>query len=139
LIDYPSWRAEFRRLIDECPSIECQVLTKHTDQVLHVSFSHDGKRFATSAKDGLIVVWKSGHPCTQEYSMNMKFFSWKYTQFSQFNESDTLLLVSGVLFGHNSTSGEISIFSLKDGFELQCRVMSKPYDIFGTWYKLKFT
>lgn len=48
-----------------------------------------------------------------EYSENMKTFSWKYTQFSQFNESDTLLLVSGVLFGLHSTSGEIAIFSLK--------------------------
>lgn len=49
----------------------------------------------------------------EEFSKNMKFFSWKYTQFSQFNESDTLLLVSGVLFGHHSTSGEICVLSLK--------------------------
>ncbi len=42
----------------------------------------------------------------------MKEFTWKYTQFSNFNESDTLLLVSGVHFGNMSTSGEIAIFSL---------------------------
>ena len=42
----------------------------------------------------------------------MKTFNWKYTQFSQFNESDTLLLVSGVLFGLQSTSGEIVVFNL---------------------------
>lgn len=85
----------------------------------------------------------------------MKTHSWKYTQYSQFNETDTLLLVSGVHFGTpHSTSGEIAVFSLQgcitfirdgflslfavacclDGFELQCRVMNKPYDIFGTWY-----
>ena len=40
-------------------------------------------------------------------------FRWQYTQFSQFNASDTLLLVSGVHFGPNSTSGEIAVFNLK--------------------------
>lgn len=55
-LDYASWRSEFRRLIDDTPSIEVEEVIKHTDQVLHVSFSHDGKRFATSAKDGQIVV-----------------------------------------------------------------------------------
>lgn len=44
------------RLIDETPMMEVEVLTKHTDQVLHVSFSHDGQRFATTAKDGYIKV-----------------------------------------------------------------------------------
>ncbi|KAJ9588210.1 hypothetical protein L9F63_018431, partial [Diploptera punctata] len=65
----------------------------------------------------------------------MKTFSWKYTQFSQFNQSDTLLLVSGVHFGTpHSTSGEIAVFSLQAGFNLKCRVLNKPYDIFGTWF-----
>ena len=40
-------------------------------------------------------------------------FRWQYTQFSQFNTTDTLLLVSGVHFGPNSTSGEIAVFNLK--------------------------
>ncbi|ODM90981.1 F-box/WD repeat-containing protein 5 [Orchesella cincta] len=133
-----SWRTEFVRLIDEVPIVETEVVTKHTDQVLHVAFSHDGKRFATTAKDGYVYVWRSGYPVKLEYSQNMKTFSWKYTQFSQFNESDSLLLVSGVLFGLHSTSGEIAIFSLKDNFELQCRTMSKPYDIFGSWYSEMF-
>lgn len=65
----------------------------------------------------------------------MKTFSWKYTQFSQFNESDTSLLVSGVHFGTpHSTSGEIAVFNVQSGFDLQCRIVNKPYDIFGTWY-----
>lgn len=43
----------------------------------------------------------------------MKYFKWKYTQYSQFNETDTLLLVSGVHFGTtHSTSGEIAVFNL---------------------------
>ncbi len=42
----------------------------------------------------------------------MKQFNWKYTQFTQFNETDTLLLVSGVFFGEQSTSGEIAVYSM---------------------------
>lgn len=65
----------------------------------------------------------------------MKMFNWRHTQYSQFNSSDTLLLVSGVHFGTPiSTAGEIAVFRLAPGFDLQCRVINKPYDIFGTWY-----
>lgn len=65
----------------------------------------------------------------------MKTLSWKYTQFSQFNMSDTLLLVSGVHFGvPHSTSGEIAVFSVQDEFQLRCRIVNRPYDIFGTWF-----
>lgn len=85
----------------------------------------------------------------------MRKLSWKYTQFSQFNQSDTLLLVSGVHFGSpHSTSGEIAVFTVQsnvyetkydwicmherfyfpDGFRLRCRVTNRPYDIFGTWF-----
>ena len=65
----------------------------------------------------------------------MKLMSWKYTQYSQFNQSDTLLLVSGVHFGTpHATSGEIAVFSVQNGSRLKCRVMNRPYDIFGTWF-----
>ena len=57
-------------------------------------------------------MWDSGYPATVKYQKDMKEFSWKYTQFSEFNETDTLLLVSGVHFGSESTSGEIAIFSI---------------------------
>lgn len=77
---------------------------------------------------------------TKKHSYNMKQFNWKYTQFSQFNQSDTLLLVSGVHFGTiHSSSGEIAVFNLdNDEFTLQCRVSNRPYDIFGTWLTDQF-
>ncbi|CAH1977239.1 unnamed protein product [Acanthoscelides obtectus] len=129
-----SWYEEYKRLCYNIPIVQTENLQDHGDQVLHVSFSHNGKYFATCSKDGYVMVWKSKYPAKIKYIRNMKYFKWKYTQYSQFNESDTLLLVSGVHFGTtNSTSGEIAVFSL-DGFELQCRVVNKPYDIFGTWY-----
>lgn len=85
-------------------------------------------------------VWNSDHPVTKKHSYNMKQFNWKYTQFSQFNQSDTLLLVSGVHFGTiHSSSGEIAVFNLEhDEFTLQCRVSNRPYDIFGAWLTDQF-
>ncbi|XP_056644691.1 F-box/WD repeat-containing protein 5 [Diorhabda carinulata] len=129
-----TWREEFIRLSYNIPVVQTETLLQHGDQVLHVSFSHNGKYFATCSKDGYVILWKSKYPAKKKYIRNMKHFKWKYTQYSQFNESDTLLLVSGVHFGTtHSTSGEIAVFDLNH-FELQCRVVNKPYDIFGTWY-----
>ncbi|XP_071097466.1 F-box/WD repeat-containing protein 5-like [Haliotis cracherodii] len=129
-----SWRQEFKRLYYYTPVLESENIGKHKDQVLHVSFSHNGQLFATCSKDGTVKVWTSSYPATLKFEHDMKEFTWKYTQFSNFNESDTLLLVSGVHFGNMSTSGEIAVFSLTQNFELQCRVINKPYDVFGTWY-----
>lgn len=130
-----SWRSEFKRLTDNVPMVMTDVLTNHSHQVLHVSFSHNGKMFATCSKDGFIIVWNSAYPATIRDSYDMRKLSWKYTQFSQFNQSDTLLLVSGVHFGSpHSTSGEIAVFTVQNGFRLRCRVTNRPYDIFGTWF-----
>ncbi|XP_045614930.1 F-box/WD repeat-containing protein 5 isoform X2 [Procambarus clarkii] len=130
-----SWRGEYHRLVEGTPVVETEEISEHNHQVLHVSFSHKGDMFATSSKDGFIVVWNSTYPAAVRFYKDMKVHSWKYTQFSQFNSSDTLLLVSGVHFGsYSSTSGEIAVFNLESDFQLQCRVLNKPYDIFGTWY-----
>lgn len=139
----PSWRAEYQRLSTQIPFVQAQRLEPssehnhgHTHQVLHVSFAHNGEMFATCSKDGYVIVWNAQHPCTERYAHNMKQFSWKYTQYSQFNQSDTLLLVSGVHFGSpQSTSGEIAVFYLgATESHLRCRVVNRPYDIFGTWF-----
>lgn len=129
-----SWLSEYKRLKHHTPILETENLTEHSHQVLHVSFSHNGEMFASSSKDGFIKVWNATYPAEVRYSADMKPFSWNYTQFCQFNESDTLLLVSGVHFGAHTASGEIAVFNLQGNFTLQCRVLNKPYDIFGTWY-----
>lgn len=51
-----SWKGEYMRLFYHTPRIESEVLKDHKDQVLHVSYSHDGKLFATTSKDGYIKV-----------------------------------------------------------------------------------
>ncbi|XP_059174024.1 F-box/WD repeat-containing protein 5-like isoform X2 [Physella acuta] len=130
-----SWRSEFKRLYYHTPAVLSEERKEHKDEVLHVSFSHDGTKFATCSKDGYFKVWQCTHPVELLFKMDMKStFSWKFTQFSQFNETDTCLLVSGVYFGRLSTSGEIAVFNLQDGFKMQCRVTNKPYDVFGAWY-----
>lgn len=53
-----SWFNEYRRLKYHTPTQETEVLTEHTHQVLHVSFSHNGEMFASSSKDGYIKVRK---------------------------------------------------------------------------------
>lgn len=61
-------------------------------------------------------LWDTERPdgtITMVHSSSMRQFNWGYTQFSQFNADDTLLLVSGVYLGsHHSSSGEIAVISL---------------------------
>ena len=51
-----SWYREYMRLWRHIPLYETEELRGHTHQVLHVSFSHNGKYFATCSKDGYILV-----------------------------------------------------------------------------------
>ena len=38
--------------------LNTQVLTAHTDEVLHVAFCPSGDRFVTSSMDGAFIVWR---------------------------------------------------------------------------------
>lgn len=51
-----SWRCEYERLISRIPMVKTDELKEHAHQVLHVSFSHNGKLFATCSKDGYVIV-----------------------------------------------------------------------------------
>ncbi|XP_022433834.1 F-box/WD repeat-containing protein 5 isoform X1 [Delphinapterus leucas] len=128
-----SWYEEFRRLYDTVPCVEVQTLEEHTDQVLHLSFSHSGFQFASCSKDCTVKIWNNDLSISLLHSADMRPYNWSYTQFSQFNQDDSLLLASGVFLGpHNSSSGEIAVISL-DTFALLSRVRNKPYDVFGCW------
>ncbi|XP_009469780.1 PREDICTED: F-box/WD repeat-containing protein 5 [Nipponia nippon] len=128
-----SWYDEFQRLYDTIPCVEVQALTEHNDQVLHLSFSHSGCLFASCSKDCTVKIWSNELDISLQHSSNMRPYNWSYTQFSQFNSDDSLLLVSGVFVGpHNSSSGEIAVISMEN-FTLLSRVRNKPYDVFGCW------
>ena len=51
-----SWVQEYKRLFYHTPAIQSEVFKVHKDEVLHVSFSHSGKMFATTSKDSSIKV-----------------------------------------------------------------------------------
>lgn len=51
-----SWRLEFKRLYYHTPAVLSEEKKEHKDEVLHVSFSHDGTMFATCSKDGFFKV-----------------------------------------------------------------------------------
>ncbi|KAJ8408658.1 hypothetical protein AAFF_G00252930 [Aldrovandia affinis] len=131
-----SWYREFKRLFDCIPCVEVQTLRDHHDQVLHLAFSHRGHRFSSCSKDCTVKLWDTERPdgsIALVHSSSMRQFNWGYTQFSQFNADDSLLLVSGVYLGpHHSSSGEIAVISL-DNYTLLSRVRNKPYDVFGCW------
>ncbi|XP_010135625.1 PREDICTED: F-box/WD repeat-containing protein 5, partial [Buceros rhinoceros silvestris] len=108
-----SWYDEFQRLYDTIPCVEVQALREHNDQVLHLSFSHSGCLFASCSKDCTVKIWSNELDISLQHSSNMRPYNWSYTQFSQFNSDDSLLLVSGVFVGpHNSSSGEIAVISM---------------------------
>ncbi|XP_070614483.1 F-box/WD repeat-containing protein 5 [Erythrolamprus reginae] len=128
-----SWFGEFQRLGEAVPRVEVQRLQEHGEPVLHLSFAHSGRLFASCAKDCTVKIWNNGLPVSLRHSASMKKYNWSYTQFSQFNADDSLLLVSGVFLGpRTSSSGEIAVIGLEN-FELLSRVRNKPYDVFGCW------
>lgn len=61
----------------------------------------------------LVQIWNNDLSISLLHSADMRPYNWSYTQFSQFNQDDSLLLASGVFLGpHNSSSGEIAVISL---------------------------
>lgn len=52
-----SWYGEYKRLTYNIPMVLTDdIQDAHGHQVLHVSFSHNGKMFATCSKDGFVIV-----------------------------------------------------------------------------------
>ena len=95
LPDCHSWYEEYRRLCMNIPMIQSEVLKEHDDEVYHVLFSPSGKYFTTTGKDGYVVVWELGMT-SKKFTMTQVVDPPSYTRFSEFNQSETKLLVSGI-------------------------------------------
>jgi len=67
-----SWREEVKRLTYHVPNVCCETFHVHSDEVLDVAFSHNGKYFCTSSKDALAIVSKYYGAVTLGFSL---FFS----------------------------------------------------------------
>ena len=79
-----SWQAEYKRLFYHSPTEHSENLTLHTDEVLHVSFSHRGDMFSTTSKDATIKVQRN-YPksCMHKSKLNVCLvnISQRYTSF----------------------------------------------------------
>lgn len=69
-----SWYSEYKRLTFNIPMVLTDEFQyTHSHQVLHVSFSHNGRMFATCSKDGFVHVSSNDFNSDQEFScVNMK-------------------------------------------------------------------
>ncbi|XP_062589029.1 F-box/WD repeat-containing protein 5-like [Saccostrea cucullata] len=130
-----SWYLEYKRLHYNCPVILTEVLKDHSDEVLHVSFSHRGDMFSTTSKDASIKVWQVGYPTTLKYCRDFReLLSWDFTQFSCFNKSDTMLLVSSVkTTDFLDRRGFVAILSLVHNLQILRVVSMDPSQLFGAW------
>ena len=92
-----SWASEYQRLECQTPVIQTQILTEHSDEVLHVAFAHNGRYFVSSSKDCSAILWedKDGKVMQKE-TYFCHDLGWEYVQFCEFSPDDTLLLISGV-------------------------------------------
>ena len=139
------WKNEYERLSDRVPCVISQTLQKHTDEVVHIAFSHNGYDFASCSKDTTLKIWRKKkrksryyfEPC---FSTSMLQYKWIQTYSAQYSPSDINLLVSGVTTGITGINGcgEIAIFQVAkypDGnYTLLKRVPNNPFDFMGCWY-----
>ncbi|WAQ99947.1 FBXW5-like protein [Mya arenaria] len=91
--------------------------------------------FSTTSKDASLKVWEMGYPTSLKYSRNFaEQLGWDFTQFSAFNESDTLVLVSSVkTVSIMDRRGYMAVLSLIDDFAILQVVTMDPSQLFGAW------
>lgn len=130
-----SWIKEYMRVTESIPSVEYKTIKVHSDEVLHVSFSNNGRMFGTCSKDATVKVFHARSPYDIILDKNLGFATehrWIYTQCSEFNSSDTLLLVSGRCPGMDWI-GEIIILDLLDNFSVRSVAKINYFDAMGAW------
>ncbi|XP_033750720.1 F-box/WD repeat-containing protein 5-like [Pecten maximus] len=127
-----TWKDEYVRMEDESPLILSETLEGHTDEIYHINFSSSGNLFSTTGRDASVRVWKFGYPCTL-YAENTDLDSiLVYTRFSDFNQSETLLLVAGIASYIMGADSCTLILSLK-GLEILYAVSGSNANFRGCW------
>ncbi|XP_062508287.1 F-box/WD repeat-containing protein 5-like [Corticium candelabrum] len=126
----------YRSFRDNVASLNVQVATQHSDEVLHVSFSHNGRLVCSTSKDATACLWSVTTAYTLDLVDTLVFFSdltlpYKHTVYSEFNQDDTMLLVYGTV-DHIPTGGIVYIYDLKQQKFLS-HAVTRPLNIFSTW------
>lgn len=127
-----SWVQEYKRLLYHTPFVESEVIKEHTDEVLHVSFSHNGKMFATASEDGFIMVWTTGYPTCLKCKTDLESVFEGYPRL-QFNYNDTRLLVLYRDFCYTLTV-VTCIFDITDDLRILRIIHNHHLMTFGAWY-----
>ncbi|OWF54111.1 F-box/WD repeat-containing protein 5-like [Mizuhopecten yessoensis] len=127
-----TWKVEYVRMEDEAPLVLSETLEGHTDEIYHINFSASGNLFSTTGRDASVRVWKFGYPCTL-YAENTDLDSiLVYTRFSDFNQSETLLLVAGIASYIMGADSCTLILSVK-GLEILYAVSGSNANFRGCW------
>lgn len=131
--DKHSWREEYKRLAYHIPSYLSQDVAGHDDEIYFLTFSPSGKFLASVGKDGTCRVWNYGSTITLQNTVGPFFNPPLKTRFCEFNESETLLMVTGLtqLFDFEG-SIFVAVFSVPD-FMLQYAVKGEYPNFRGAW------
>ncbi|XP_061172307.1 uncharacterized protein LOC133181746 [Saccostrea echinata] len=91
-----SWKREYKRLLYHAPTELSQEVAGHTDEVYFLSFSPSGRYIASVGKDGTCRLWNYGSKVTLQNTVGPFFNPPPKTRFCEFNESETMLLITGL-------------------------------------------
>lgn len=132
-VDKHSWREEYKRLTYHIPSDLTQDVAGHEDEIYFLTFSPSGKFLASVGKDGTCRVWNYGSTITLKNTVGPFFNPPLKTRFCEFNQSETLLMVTGLtqLFDFEGNIF-IAVFSVPD-FRLQYAVKGEYPNFRGAW------
>ncbi|XP_060066377.1 F-box/WD repeat-containing protein 5-like [Ylistrum balloti] len=133
-----TWYMEYKRLFFHAPTQFSERIEGHTDEVLDVAFSHDGRLFCTTSKDTKVKIWEVGNPTQLLHSADLGLaLDWNMTQYATFNSNDSYLLVCGVKFqlpaAGSQSLGLGVVFRMKDFRLIQEMPMDPPH-LFADWY-----
>ncbi|KAL3865576.1 hypothetical protein ACJMK2_042951 [Sinanodonta woodiana] len=128
-----SWLKEYERIHFRAPLVLSETLTQHIDEVLHVSFAHGGHLFSTTSKDCALKVWEVGYPTQLKFMKDFTDLQWSDTHFSCFNESDTMILVSGDNVEITDGSGFVAVLSLIHDFKILKIIAVNSSQWFRSW------
>ena len=127
-----SWKEDYIRLMDCVPCVATQTLKEHTDEVLHVAFSHNGAEIASCSRDNRIIRWKKD--INDEFRMHshidMKIYNWTTIVDAQYNPSDTKLMAVGDI---DNMQADIAIFSIEKTITLLCKLYGNPWYTMASW------
>ena len=129
------WKNEYIRLVGQSPSRLIHTLQGHKEKVLHITFSHNGSEISSCSTDNQVIRWKRYDQSHFEshWKVNMDIYGWDYIDMTQYNPSDTKLLV----LGHNRNSNiDIIVFSTTTGgsVRLVCTISWISWKILVDWH-----